>query len=235
MSKNNEHKSLIWALVPAAGIGARMSVGQPKQYLTVSGKTVLEHSLSTLLEFKKIKAVQLCIASDDQYWAELGFDHDKLLPVQLGGAQRANTVLAGLNALSNLADPRDWVMVHDAARPCTTNSLLTKLVDAVEGHDIGGILATPLSDTIKKVNSNIIEKTVDRQNLWSAQTPQMFRYGVLRDCMEQANEKGLVITDEASAIEAAGYQSLIVPSDRSNIKLTYTEDLDWINYFLSKQ
>ncbi len=233
MDSIEEQKNTIWALVPAAGVGARMASDKPKQYLQVAGKTLIEHTLLSLLDFDGIAGVQLCLSPNDQYWTELDFHHDSLLPIADGGAERANSVLAGLQALSGLAKPDDWIMVHDAARPCVTKQVLEYLIDTVGDHDVGGILAVPLADTIKYSTDKAIEKTIDRRHLWAAQTPQMFRYALLLECLEKALENKFEITDESSALERSGYQPMIVPSSRSNIKVTYPEDIEWVEHFLS--
>ena len=235
MNSNDKYKNTVWALVPAAGIGARMASDKPKQYMQIAGSTIIEHTLTALLNFDAISGVQLCLSPEDQYWVELNISHECLLPVVDGGAERADSVLAGLQALSEIAKPNDWVMVHDAARPCLSEQLLQHLIDTVGDHDVGGILAVPLADTIKyAINDEqiTIEKTVDRKHLWAAQTPQMFRYSLLVECLQKALEKGCEITDEASALEIAGYRPMIVPSSRSNIKVTYPEDVGWVEYFL---
>ncbi len=227
-------KTNIWAIVPAAGVGARMQTDRPKQYLSVGGKTILEHSLSALLEFDMVAGVQLCLSAQDGYWADIDFQHERLLPIVDGGERRADTVLAGLKALEKHVREDDWVMVHDAARPCITSALLTRLVDSVMESDVGGILATPVADTLKQTEQGgVIHKTIDREMLWSAQTPQMFRYALLVNCLEKALADNLQITDEASALEASGYQPMLVPSSRHNIKVTYPEDIAWVEYILA--
>ena len=239
MDKQRKQENAIWAIVPAAGIGSRMAADRPKQYLTISGKTILEHTLSGLLQVEDISGVQLCLSPSDEFWSELNFEHERMLPVIDGGAQRADSVLSGLQALSGLAKADDWVLVHDAARPCISQPMLERLFDTVAEHAVGGILAIPLADTIKRSNNNegifVIDKTIDRDQLWAAQTPQMFRYGLLKQSVLTAIENDVAITDEASAIEAAGHQSLLVPGSRSNIKVTYPEDLGWVEWFLSAQ
>ena len=233
MANNKSSTARIWALIPAAGIGARMAADCPKQYLTVQGKTILEHSLSIFLGTDKIAGVQLCLSPEDAYWQQLGFSHKKLLSTCAGGERRADSVLSGLQALEKVADAKDWVLVHDAARPCLTQELLMKLIDSVAGHSVGGILAAPVADTLKNASQEQIENTVDRSNLWAAQTPQMFRLGFLTDCLQKALANGVVVTDEASCVEAAGFQPQLVPSVRSNIKVTYPEDLAWVDCFLA--
>lgn len=245
-------KQQIWALVPAAGVGARMAADRPKQYLTVKGKTILEHTLSVFFDSEQIAGVQLCLSADDAYWSDinLGIDREKLLPVCDGGERRADTVLAGLRALSKKAKPDDWVLVHDAARPCLTQELINKLVTSLVDDAIGGILAVPVADTLKQVSggdvmksvnkgaskdiNKEIDKTVDRERLWAAQTPQMFRLGMLQECLENALQDDLDITDEASCVEASGFKPKVVLSSRANIKVTYPEDVEWVEHFLER-
>lgn len=233
MNKTHQEKKKIWALVPAAGVGARMAADKPKQYISINGRTILEHTLSVLLAAEGIAGIQLCLSPEDAYWPDIALNHPRLFPVVDGGATRANSVLAGLQALSKQAKPDDWVLVHDAARPCLTEGLLNKLIDSLFEHRVGGILAVPVADTIKQVEDLEITKTVNRNKLWAAQTPQMFRFDLLKNCLEKALEQDVKITDEASCIEAAGFTPMIVPSVRSNIKVTYPEDMDWVSYFLS--
>ena len=239
MKKDKEN---VWAIVPAAGIGARMSADRPKQYIDVAGKTILEYTLNGLLSCHFIDAIQLCVSSSDEYWQHIKnskeMQSDRLLPTVEGGETRADSVLAGLEALSDIANDHDWVMVHDAARPCITQVLLTRMYDLLASTDVGGILAVPVADTLKKANqqSDVIdvENTIDRNQLWAAQTPQMFRFGLLKSSLASALENHLEITDEASALEKAGFTPKIVPSVRSNIKVTYPEDVDLVKFYLQQ-
>ena len=233
MTKSKSSKSHLWALIPAAGVGARMAADRPKQYLTVQNKTILEHTLSLFLESKKVAGVQLCLSPDDDYWQDIEFSHDKLLPVCAGGERRADSVLSGLKALGKVADVNDWVLVHDAARPCLSQELLSTLIATLMDDQVGGVLAVPVADTLKNVSKIEIENTVDRSNLWAAQTPQMFRLGFLLDCLQQALAADVVVTDEASCVEAAGFKPKVVTSRRTNIKVTYPEDLVWVECFLA--
>ena len=235
MTKSKTSKSRLWALIPAAGVGARMAADRPKQYLTVRNKTILEHTLSLFLEVEKIAGVQLCLSPDDGYWQEIAFSHDKLLPTCDGGEQRADSVLSGLKSLEKVASVDDWVLVHDAARPCLSEDLLNTLIASLVDDSVGGVLGVPVADTLKNVSNACIESTVDRSTLWAAQTPQMFRLGFLRDCLHKAFASDVVVTDEASCIEAAGFKPKIVLSERSNIKVTYPADLAWVEYFLANK
>ncbi len=235
-AKHSDISTIVWAIVPAAGIGTRMDVGKPKQYMSIAGKPLLELTLEALMQFPMIQAVQLCIAHDDHYWADLNIQHDKLLPVVNGGATRAQSVLAGLNALAPIAEDDDWVMVHDAARPCITGGLLSRLVNQLKDHPVGGLLAVPVADTLKRAGNNMeVVQTLERENVWMAQTPQMFRVGLLRDALKTALSQGQAITDESSAIELMGLKPKLVLGDRTNIKVTYPGDEQSVLSFRHKK
>lgn len=214
-----------WAIVPAAGVGSRMGAHCPKQYLSLQNKTVIEHTLERLLSVPVIENIYLALAVDDEYWQELTCaNNPKIIRVK-GGKERADSVLNGLLSLPEHAQDHDWVFVHDAARPCIRTQEIMKLIDSVVDHSCGGILGVPVSDTLKAVSDSHINKTVDRSQLWQAQTPQLFRLGLLRDCLQRALIEGKVITDEASALEAYGYRPLMVQGRSDNIKITRQEDL----------
>lgn len=224
-SPDSHKKPVYWAVVPAAGIGARMGAHCPKQYLSLSGKTVLEHTLARLLSVSEIAKVYLSLSAADNYWSELTYaQHPGIIRTQ-GGQERADSVLNSLNELSSVAQDHDWVLVHDAARPCIRKQEILKLIEKIGDHPIGGILGVPVSDTLKDISGNAICKTVDRSTLWQAQTPQMFRLGLLRDCLQRAQAEKKVITDEASALESYGYCPIIVEGRSDNIKITRPEDL----------
>ena len=214
-----------WVVVPAAGVGSRMGANCPKQYLTLLDKTVLEHTLERLLALPAINNVYLALSSADDFWPQLDCaKNPKIIRVN-GGDERADSVLNGLLALPVEAQDEDWVLVHDAARPCIRSHEIIKLMEMASTHEVGGILGVPVSDTLKRVNDTKIEKTVDRNSLWQAQTPQLFRLGVLRDCLFRALQEGKAITDEASALEYYGYSPLMVQGRSDNIKITRPEDL----------
>ena len=228
----NEPIKKIWAIIPAAGVGARMKADKPKQYIRVGNQSLIEMTLQAILNFPLISGVQVCISADDQEWKTLNIEHEKLLATTIGGKTRADSVLAGLKALSKFANGDDWIMVHDAARPCISQAALTYFVGQLEGHATGGLMAMPIADTLKKadVNGNV-SKTISRENMWQAQTPQMFRFQTLRDALLDAKEKNLEITDEASAMEMAGHPIALINGERSNIKVTYPGDEKWIELF----
>ncbi len=232
-----------WAVVPAAGIGTRMGSEIPKQYLKIHHKPVLQHTLERLLAHPQIRGLVVVIGESDSWWQALesGLDADLLarLTVVTGGAERYHSVLSGLTMLiAKLGESysdEDWVLVHDAARPCVTLMDITKLISAVLRGEHGGILASPVRDTMKRGSNGSIEKTVDRENLWHALTPQLFPLGLLHRCLQEV--KGCIeqITDEASALELAGYAPLLVEGSAENLKITRPGDLELAEFYLSKQ
>lgn len=225
-----------WAIVPAAGTGKRMGAEIPKQYLTLNGKTVIEHTLDRLLNVERLSGVIVVVSPYDQHWRELPISrHPKVGTVE-GGHERCDSVLNGLRALNGRVSKLDWVLVHDAARPCVMEENIQVLCDEVEEHLIGGILGVPVSDTLKQINSDYgIDSTVDRRVLWHAQTPQLFRFGVLKDALEQALSQSRDITDEASALEAQGYCPMMIEGRRDNMKVTRPEDLAMAEVILKMQ
>lgn len=214
-----------WIVVPAAGVGARMGANCPKQYLPLVGKTVIEHTLERLLMLPDIVGIYLVLGADDNYWNSLPLALNNRIQCIVGGVERCNSVLNALEQLLVNASPFDWVLVHDAARPCVHVQSILHLIEQVKAHPIGGILGVPVSDTLKQVTDSVIESTVDRRLLWQAQTPQMFRLGLLHDCLRRGLAEGKLITDESSALELYGYQPLIVQGSSDNIKITRPEDL----------
>ncbi|MFU8837863.1 MAG: 2-C-methyl-D-erythritol 4-phosphate cytidylyltransferase [Thiohalomonadaceae bacterium] len=213
-----------WVIIPAAGIGTRMRADRPKQYLQLAGKSVLEHTLAIFLDHPRIDGLVLALAAGDPWWPALGIRHAKLQLAE-GGAERCDTVLHALDAIAGQAAAEDWVLVHDAARPCLRRSDLDLLLDTLKGHPCGGLLGIPIADTIKRSNAqNEVEATVPRDGLWRALTPQMFRYAALRKALQQARDRGLHVTDDASAMELAGQQPLMVEGHGDNIKITRPED-----------
>lgn len=220
----------IWAIVPAAGTGQRMGERVPKQYLELNDKTVLEHSVGVLSECSDIEQVLLCTAADDARWSALGLN----VTQTVGGDSRAESVRNGLNALADLADSNDWVLVHDAARPCLSSKTLKRFIDQARAHDVGGVLAMRAKDTLKQssAGNSEIASTIDRANVWQAQTPQMFRYQILSAAIDTALKDGAVITDESSAMEHSGYKPLLIESDAKNLKITTPEDLTLAEFLL---
>lgn len=230
-----------WAVVPAAGIGARMASDRPKQYLPLAGKTVIEHSLDRLLNHPMIKGAVIAISGDDEYWAGLNYQHKKPFQLAAGGAERCDSVRNALQALLEIADKNDWVLVHDAARPCVRADDISELINACKHHPVGGVLAMPAKDTIKQAAVSgstdsipTIASTVDRSSLWQAQTPQMFRLGALYEALRQALAAGATITDEASAMEWSGQSPVLVESHGYNLKITCPEDLALAEFYFSQ-
>lgn len=237
MTAENSHKQpRCWIIVPAAGIGTRMGAGIPKQYLTIGGKTILEYTLERLLQVPQLAGIFLALGHDDPYWSSIAIASNPKINVIAGGNERCNSVLNGLQALQDKVAMNDWILVHDAARPCITLESIIFLMEQLKDHQVGGILGVPVSDTLKNVDqSHAIQYTVDRSPLWQAQTPQMFRYGLLHDCLRQALAERKTITDEASAIETCGYQPLMVQGRSDNIKITHPEDLAIAKFILQQQ
>jgi 2-C-methyl-D-erythritol 4-phosphate cytidylyltransferase len=223
-----------WAVVPAAGVGKRMQADRPKQYLPLTGKTVIEHTLSRLLASGSFSAVAVAISLEDPYWPELEISRHPDVITAPGGKERADSVLSALKSLQGKADENDWVLVHDAARPCLTASDIHLQIDRLKNDAVGGILALSSHDTLKHVDGDTITATIDRKHVWRALTPQMFKYGMLRDALQQT-EGNPAITDEASALEMLGYQPKIVEGRPDNIKITRPEDLALAQFYMEQQ
>jgi len=214
--------SLFHVIIPAAGIGTRMENVLPKQYLPLAGEPIITHIVQTFLANESIASIHLALSPEDEFWRDLALTVEGRVHIHAtGGDSRAETVLNTLAAMSVAAD--DWVLVHDAARPGLTQDALNRLLQALANDAVGGLLALPVADTIKKSNEmNVVNETVSRQNLWQAQTPQMFRYAMLKQAL--AEYDGLP-TDEAEAIEALGFSPKLVHGEWRNLKVTYPEDL----------
>ncbi len=224
-----------WGVVPAAGVGKRMQADRPKQYLKMNDSCVIEHTLSRLLSAEVFSAVSVAISEQDPYWPELDISRHQQVIRAKGGKERADSVLSALHTISDQANPNDWVLVHDAARPCLTVSDIRHLIDTVTADGIGGILALPSHDTLKQIDNGSITATVDRSRIWRALTPQMFRYGDLKHALEHAVANGSLVTDEASALELQGQQPKIVEGRTDNIKITRPEDLALAEFYLERQ
>ncbi|MDE2420262.1 MAG: 2-C-methyl-D-erythritol 4-phosphate cytidylyltransferase [Gammaproteobacteria bacterium] len=226
--------SRLWAVVPAAGSGRRFGGDTPKQYLNLLNKPIMLHSIDRLFALPLAGCV-VAISEDDQIAKTLNYAHAHALQFVVGGAERMDSVLAGLDSLHGKAAPDDWVLAHDVARPCITSDSLYKLHETLSDDAVGGILAIPVRDTLKKAQGNQVVETVSRENLWQAQTPQMFRYGLLRDALIAARNKNLQVTDEASAMELAGFSVKLVEGRMDNIKVTYRDDLALAEAILQAQ
>lgn len=225
----------IWVIVPAAGSGQRMAAGTPKQYLLIKSKTILETTLDLFLANERIGKVVVTLAADDLLWPTLPCASNAKIMSALGGSTRALSVYNGLVALKAMVRENDWILVHDAARPCLSAETLNKFIQKLSKDSVGGILAMPVKDTLKlsKSDSPTIVKTLNRDNVWHAQTPQMFRYGLLLNAMEQALNCEYEITDEASAMELAGYSPQLIESNSRNLKVTTPEDLAMAKFLLT--
>jgi 2-C-methyl-D-erythritol 4-phosphate cytidylyltransferase len=214
----------LYGLIPAAGQGARLGADTPKQYLDILGQPMLAHAVRALLVHPAIDVAFVVLSPDDQRYATYDWSAfgDRVAPLWCGGATRRDSVMNGLVAISNVVDPEDWVLVHDAARPCLARDDVQRLVAEVGQDDNGGILAAPLADTLKREDgSGRILATEPRERLWLAQTPQMFRHGTLLRALGAA----ATVTDEASAVEALGLKPRLVPGSVRNLKVTYPDDV----------
>ena len=220
------------AVVPAAGIGSRMQTECPKQYLKIGDKTILEHAVASLMAHPRVAHVVIAISPTDSWFASLPLAANPNITVINGGAQRADSVLAGLNVVKNA----QWVLVHDAARPCLHQHDLARLLAITETSKIGGILAAPVRDTMKRgePGKSLIAHTVDREDLWHALTPQLFPLELLRTCLQRALDEHASITDEASALEYCGFHPELINARADNIKVTRPEDLRLAEFYLTR-
>lgn len=210
-----------------------MAAELPKQYLQVAGATLLEHSLGALLACGQIAGVVVALHPEDTRAAQLPVFRDARVQTVVGAEARSGSVLAGLDALYAQAAPQDWVLVHDAARPCLQAVDIARLIDAVIAANTGGILAEPIMDTVKQASQDArVVRTLDRATLWRAQTPQMFRLDELRLALREAQEQGLAVTDEASAMELAGYPVQLIVGPPGNLKVTVPADLPLVDWYL---
>ncbi|MFW5431222.1 MAG: 2-C-methyl-D-erythritol 4-phosphate cytidylyltransferase [Methylophilaceae bacterium] len=221
----------IHVIIPAAGIGSRMENVLPKQYLPIAGKPIISHIIQTFFNNPRIANIHLALNQEDEFWRSLTINPESRLHIHYtGGNSRGETVLNTLKAID--VDDQDWILVHDAARPGLTNTAINRLLDALETDDIGGLLALPVADTIKKSNeTNNVENTVSRQNLWGAQTPQMFRYATLQRALSEFDGTP---TDEAEAVEALGLSPKLIHGELRNLKATYPEDLELLELLFNK-
>jgi len=216
-----------WVVVPAAGFGHRMGSETPKQYLPLAGRAVLAWTLEALLDHPRIAGVMLVVANDDARWREcLPADAGERVRAVIGGRQRPDSVGAGLDELSGFLPPESWVLVHDAVRPCLHAKDLERLIVAATADAVGGLLAAPSADTIKRIDAEQrVDATLERREVWRALTPQMFKLGALREAYARARDADRVPTDEAAAIEATGARPLLVVGRADNVKITQPEDL----------
>lgn len=227
-------KNKLWAIVPAAGVGKRMGQGVPKQYLEIFGRSVLEHSLSCLSQTHLFSGIVLAAKPGDGRANAIASLFKNIIPAA-GGFERVHSVRNALSELKDRAQPDDWVFVHDAVRPCLRAQDIVRLHEAISSHPVGGILATPLRETLKNAQDGQITETLCRSNLWQAQTPQAFRYGLLVEAINKALVDNAVVTDEASALELMGHSPLIVEGSSDNVKITFPEDLLYAEFILKQR
>lgn len=226
-----------WVVVPAAGIGARMQADRPKQYLPLAGATVLEYTLKQLLSHRRIKGLIVSVAEHDEYWPQLKVAGDPRVVAVEGGSERCHSVLNGLKKLMSYVGPADWVMVHDVARPCLSHDDLDRLFHAADVQTADGfVLGMPVRDTMKQTNADgMVETSPDRRCLWHAFTPQMFRLGELLAAIDRCLDAGMLVTDEASAMEQSRYSVQMVAGSANNIKITRPEDLPLAEFILEQK
>jgi len=216
-----------WVIIPAAGIGSRMAADRPKQYLDVSGVPIIEHTLNVFLSNPLFSGILVGLARDDAYWQALPASKSENIITYSGGAERAETVLKGLETLRTLAHDDDWVWVHDAARPGLDSALIEALRTSLDAGVSGAMLAIPVADTLKREGKDRhVGETVDRAGLWRAQTPQVFRIGQLRAALEYCRDNNVVVTDESSAMELKGLPPVLVEGNDRNLKVTRPADLE---------
>jgi len=222
----------VFAVVLAAGQGTRIGDAVPKQYIPIAGKPMMFHSIEALAAVSRIERLFVCLAPLDRHWGEHDWSAfpDKIEAVFSGGARRAESVLNTLKFIEPRVAKDDWVLVHDAARPCIQSELVEQFIDEIGDDPVGGLLAMPLADTLKSADENQrVAATIPRANLWRAQTPQMFRYELLR----RGLEKKPAATDEAEAVEAIGYSApRLAQGENSNVKVTFAEDLQMAEMIL---
>lgn len=218
---------MIWAVIPAAGTGKRFGADRPKQYLPLAGRPMLARVLDLFLGTPSVDGLVVALAARDAKWPRMKPGHPvKPLVTAIGGANRAASVVAALEAISDRVAADDWVLVHDAARPCLAPADLERMVSELREDPVGGILAASVVDTLKRADgSGRVETTVARDGLWHAQTPQMFRYGLLERALDEAIKDDVAVTDEAMAMERAGFSPRLVAAREANLKVTRPEDL----------
>jgi len=221
-------------VVPAAGVGKRMQSRCPKQYLSLHNSTILEHTVNRLLAHPNIEKVIIALSGSDEYYHDTSLMNHPKVQTVVGGGERVDSVLAGIQAID--AQQYPWVLVHDAARPCVPLKDITTLITLCHESDQGGLLAAPVRDTMKRTDDeNNVLTTVDRSALWHALTPQMFKVDELRTAIETALLNGIEITDESSAMEYAQLPSQVVEGSSDNIKITRADDLTLAAFILTKQ
>lgn len=220
-------RAAVWAVVPAAGRGERFAGRGPKQYVTLLGRPLLGWSLAPLLGEPRIRGIAVAVAPGDRSWRRMPESRDPRVTTCRGGARRELSVAAGLEALADRARDDDWALVHDAARPCLAAADLRRLLRELRDDPVGGLLAAPVADTLKLADgAGGVRRTVPREGLWRALTPQMFRFGLLRRALGVCIERGRPVTDEAAAVEALGLRPRLVHGLGGNLKVTIRPDLN---------
>ena len=231
MPKSNRY----WVVIPAAGIGKRMGSDIPKQYISVCGKTIIEHTIENFIDRNDIESICVAISKSDHYWSTLPISRNAKIITVIGGTERCESVYNGLCGLKDRVDNSDWVLVHDAVRPCITKTIIDQFISVLNCHDVGGVLALPCFETMKNANKkNEIEETVDREFIWHAQTPQMFKYRKLLSAIEKTMNENITVTDEAMAMELSNYKPMLIQGHRDNIKITHISDLKHLELFLGQ-
>ncbi len=236
MPPTSSAEPAFWVVVPAAGAGQRMGADRPKQYLELAGRTVIEHSLAPFAARACIRGIMVVLAGDDACFARLPISGEARIRTTLGGAQRHQSVHQGLLALQGMADANDWVLVHDAARPCLHPDDLDQLLAQARDDFPGGLLAAPVIDTLKQADSELkVTQTIPRAGLWRALTPQMFRYELLTTALAAALAAQVEVTDEAAAIERLGIKPALIPGRSDNLKITHEPDLALAEAILARR
>lgn len=231
------NKSKVFVVIPAAGVGSRMGSTLPKQYLRLSegGQTVLAKSLEVIFKSVRVEKAMVAVAPEDKLYFDSIAAFEGSCQIVDGGVQRMDSVSNCLDSLRGEAADSDWVMIHDAARPCVREEDIKKLLKCMQGPRSGAILALPITDTLKLCDGRVIQETLDRQKIWRALTPQLFKFDIIREALEVAKGDGKNFTDEAQAVEYMGQEVEIVTGHPDNIKITYVEDLGLARYFLTSR
>lgn len=226
----------IWPIVPAAGVGSRMQADRPKQYLTLAGRLLIDHTLDALLSHPQIDQLVLALSEQDPYWRHSDYYQHADIVCVSGGQERCHSVLNALQSVSDQAADDDWALVHDVARPCVRLSDIDALLTAAQKHPQGALLATPVRDTMKRSNDEqCVDHTVERQQLWHALTPQLFPFHTLQQALQQCLEQQRLVTDECSAMEHMGLKPRLVEGRSDNIKVTRPADLALAEWFLQQR
>jgi 2-C-methyl-D-erythritol 4-phosphate cytidylyltransferase len=230
----------LWALIPAAGIGSRFGADIPKQYCEINGQTILDISIAKMLAVPNLQGLVLALAANDSFWPKSIHYQNPKIHIVDGGAERADSVLNGLRFLKTYAAQKNinddvWVLVHDAARPCVQLASIKRLIETAAQDEHGAMLAVPVADTLKRsgVSTSRIDATVSRENIWRGNTPQFFGLSTLNQAIADALAAGVLVTDEASAMEHAGYQPHLVVDSPTNIKVTLADDLALAELYLT--